>query len=119
MPFDVAHALGNAVFCLAFGPALVRALRRYRTRFEVTWRPAPAAAGLAVALLALAVALPRDADAAVPKASVRYLERAQNADGGLGPAPGSGSTQMHTGWAALGLAAAGRNPRDVERGGRT
>ena len=24
---------------------------------------------------------------------------------------------MHTGWAALGLAAAGRNPRDVERGG--
>ena len=118
-PFDVAHALGNAVFCVAFGPALVRALRRYRTRFEVTWRPAPAAAGLAVALLALTVALPRDADAAVPKASVRYLERAQNADGGLGPAPGSSSTQMHTGWAALGLAAAGRNPRDVERGGRS
>jgi energy-coupling factor transport system substrate-specific component len=118
-PFDVAHALGNAAFCLAFGPALVRALRRYRTRFEVTWRPAPAAAGLAVALLALAVAAPRDADAAVPKASVRYLERAQNADGGLGPAPGASSTPMHTGWVALGLAAAGRNPRDVERGGRS
>jgi energy-coupling factor transport system substrate-specific component len=118
-PFDVAHALGNAVFCLAFGPALVGALRRYRTRFEVTWRPAPAAAGLAVALLALAVAAPRDADAAVPKASVRYLERAQNADGGLGPAPGASSTQMHTGWAALGLAAAGRNPRDVTRGGHS
>ena len=45
LPFDVAHALGNAAFCLAFGPALVRALRRFRTRFEVTWRPAPAAAG--------------------------------------------------------------------------
>jgi energy-coupling factor transport system substrate-specific component len=117
--FDVAHALGNAVFCLAFGPALVRALQRYRTRFEVTWRPVPAAAGLAVALIALTVAAPRSADAAVPKASVRYLERAQNADGGLGPAPGAGSTQMHTGWAALGLAAAGRNPRDVERGGRS
>jgi hypothetical protein len=117
--FDVAHAVGNAVFCLAFGPALVRALRRYRTRFDVTWRPAPAAAGLAVALLALAVALPRTADAAVPKASVRYLERAQNADGGLGPAPGASSTPMHTGWAALGLAAAGRNPRDVQRGGRS
>jgi energy-coupling factor transport system substrate-specific component len=117
--FDVAHAVGSAAFCLAFGPALVRALRRYRTRFEVTWRAAPAAAGIAVALLALAVALPRDADAAVPKASVRYLERAQNADGGLGPAPGASSTQMHTGWAALGLAAAGRNPRDVTRGGRS
>ena len=40
VPFDVAHALGNAAFCLAFGPALLRALRRYRLRFEVTWRPA-------------------------------------------------------------------------------
>jgi energy-coupling factor transport system substrate-specific component len=120
LPFDVAHALGNAVFCLAFGPALVRALVRYRMRFEVTWRPAPAAAGIAVALLALVVSLqvrPPAAGAAVPAKSVAYLERAQNADGGLGPAPGARSTQMHTGWAALGLAAAGRNPRDVERGG--
>ena len=119
LPFDVAHALGNAVFCLAFGPALVRALRRFRTRFEVTWRPAPAAAGVAAALLALVAATtvqPSAARAAVPAKSIAYLERAQNGDGGLGPAPGAGSTQMHTGWAALGLAAAGRNPRDVERG---
>ena len=119
LPFDVAHALGNAAFCLAFGPALVRALRRYRMRFEVTWRPAPAAAGVAVALLALVVALPADsAQAKVPARSVAYLERAQNGDGGFGPVPGAGSTQMHTGWAALGLAAAGHNPRDVEDGGR-
>ena len=41
--FDVAHALGSLLFCLAFGPALVRALQRFRTRFEVTWHPAPAA----------------------------------------------------------------------------
>jgi energy-coupling factor transport system substrate-specific component len=118
LPFDIAHAIGNAVFCLAFGPALVRALRRYRMRFEVTWRPAPAATGVAVALIALVVAAPSVARAGVPAKSVAYLERAQNSDGGLGPAPGAGSTQMHTGWAALGLAAAGRNPRDVERGGR-
>jgi len=121
LPFDLAHALGNLLFCLAFGPALVRALRRYRMRFEVTWRPAPPAAGVAVALLALVVslhALPAAARAAVPSKSVAYLERAQNRDGGVGPAPGVGSTQMHTGWAALGLAAAGHNPRDVERGGR-
>ena len=26
LPFDLAHAFGNVVFCLAFGPALVRAL---------------------------------------------------------------------------------------------
>ena len=115
--FDVAHAAGSVAFCLAFGPALVRALRRYRTRFEVTWRPAPAAATVAAALLVLVVLAPPRADAAVPSAAVRYLEDAQNADGGLGPTPGAGSTQMHTAWAALGLAAAGRNPRDVERGG--
>ena len=118
-PFDVAHVAGSFVFCLAFGPALVRALRRYRMRFEVTWRPAPALTGVAVALLALALALPERADAAAPQASIRYLEQAQNADGGFGPAPGAGSTQMHTGWVALGLAAAGRNPRAVERGGRS
>ena len=39
LPFDIAHAVGNVVFCLAFGPALVKALRRYRTRFEITWAP--------------------------------------------------------------------------------
>ena len=73
-----------------------------------------------MALLALAVAAPQRADAAAAgRRRSRYLERAQNADGGFGPAPGAGSTQMHTGWAALGLAAAGRNPRDVERGGRS
>ena len=39
VPFDVAHAVGNATFCLVFGPALVRALARFRTRMEVDWRP--------------------------------------------------------------------------------
>ena len=113
LPFDLAHATGNALFCLAFGPALVRALRRYRMRFEVTWRPAFVSAALLAALL-VAAPPPEAARADAPKASVRYLERAQNRDGGFGPAPGAGSTQMHTAWAALGLAAAGRNPRDLD-----
>lgn len=39
LPFDIAHAAGNVAFCLAFGPALARALRRYRTRFDITWLP--------------------------------------------------------------------------------
>ena len=43
-PFDVAHALGSAAFCLAFGPVLIRALDRHRTRFDVHWVPAAAAA---------------------------------------------------------------------------
>jgi energy-coupling factor transport system substrate-specific component len=41
LPFDLAHAGGSIVFCLAFGPALVRALRRYRTRFDIVWLRPP------------------------------------------------------------------------------
>ena len=43
LPFDIAHAVGNVAFFLAFGPALVRVLRRYRARLEVRWTPAPPA----------------------------------------------------------------------------
>ena len=40
LPFNIAHAVGNFVFCLAFGPAFVRALERFRTRLDVVWSPA-------------------------------------------------------------------------------
>ena len=40
LPYNLAHAIGNVVFCLLIGPAFIRALRRYRRRFEVRWRPA-------------------------------------------------------------------------------
>jgi energy-coupling factor transport system substrate-specific component len=116
LPFDIAHAVGNAMFCLAFGPALVRALRRFRARFEVTWRPAPAVAATMVALL---LAFPVAATADAPAQSLRWLERAQNSDGGFGGTPDQSSTQLFTGWAGLGLAAAGRNPRDVQRSGKS
>jgi energy-coupling factor transport system substrate-specific component len=117
LPFDVAHVVGSTLFCLAFGPALVSALSRYRTRFEIRWLPA-AATTLLVAAIAVAAAAPAaraqvEADAAAAKASVRYLARAQNEDGGWGAAPGQASSQLYTGWTAIGLAAAGRNPRDV------
>jgi energy-coupling factor transport system substrate-specific component len=110
LPFDLAHAAGNALFCLAFGPALVRALARFRTRMEVEWRPL-AAAPLALALAALVLAVP--AAPAEARASHDWLREAQNADGGWGGAPGQASTGMHTGWALLGLAAGGTNPRDA------
>ena len=114
LTFDLAHVIGSALFCLAFGPALVSALRRYRTRFEVHWAPVAAA----TVLLAVPVAAsPPDAhaqaDAAVAKKSVGYLLDAQNDDGGWGAAPDQSSSQLYSGWTALGLAAAGRNPRDV------
>jgi hypothetical protein len=136
LPYNLAHAIGNFLFCLLLGPAFVRALRRYRRRLEVRWEPASAGAGVAAGLAALAVAFgagghadpaaAREADgsaaaAATPaERAVRYLLRAQNRDGGFGAAPGQRSSPLFTGWAGLGLAAAGRNPRDVaRRGGRS
>jgi energy-coupling factor transport system substrate-specific component len=44
LPFDLAHAVGNVAFFLAFGPAFVRVLQRYRGRLEVRWTSAPPAA---------------------------------------------------------------------------
>ena len=111
LPFDIAHAVGNVLFALAFGPTLLRAIERFRERFEVTWRPAPAqVAPVAVAALALVAALAVTAPGARAASSTGYLKRAQNSDGGWGAAPRQGSAQLYTGWAALGLAAAGRNP---------
>ncbi len=39
IPFNIAHAVGNAAIMLAAGPALVRIVERYRTRFEIEWAP--------------------------------------------------------------------------------
>ena len=125
LAYNLAHAIGNVAFCLLMGPLFVRSLRRYRRRFEVTWpepRAAlPSAAGTGAAALVVAVVLGAgagapEAQAATPRAkAVRYLERVQNRDGGFGGAPGQASSPLFTGWSALGLAAAGRNPRDVSR----
>jgi energy-coupling factor transport system substrate-specific component len=109
LPFNVAHATGNAVLCLVFGPAFVRMLARFRRRMQVEW--VAVASLLAVCVLA--------APALASQSSLRYLERAQNDDGGFGGAPRAPSSQLLTGWAAIGLEAAGRNPLDVRRGGRS
>jgi energy-coupling factor transport system substrate-specific component len=119
LTFDLAHVSGNVVFCLLLGPPFVRALERFRRRFEVRWpRPAPVAAGLA-AIVAGGLLLPAPGEASPTSRAVSYLRSVQNADGGFGGAPGRGSNQLHTGWAALGLAAGGSNPADVGRGGRS
>jgi energy-coupling factor transport system substrate-specific component len=118
LTFDLAHVAGNVTFCLAFGPALVAALARFRTRMEVDWRPVATASAvlvLALAVLAAPAAPPAraDATAVAARSSTSWLLKAQNADGGWGAAPGQASAGLYTGWATLGVAAAGTNPRDA------
>jgi energy-coupling factor transport system substrate-specific component len=122
LPFNVAHAVGNAALCLAFGPAFVRMLARFRTRLEVRWLPAggtAAGAGLLVLIAVASAAAAPPARAAEGSKALRYLARAQNDDGGYGGGPGQPSSQLITGWTAIGLEAAERNPLDVRSGGRT
>ncbi len=117
VPFEVAHAAGNAALALVAGPALVRMLVRFRERFE--WR-APAIVSVLLLALALASVLPARSQAADlgPTRAAVWLAGQQNADGGWGSAPGDDSSLEVTGWVMLGLEAAGRNPLDVSRGGR-
>ena len=134
LPFNIAHALGNVVFALAFGPALLRAVMRYRTRLDVKWTAlAPAAsvtegaravAGpLAVVVAALLFAsslMPSSAEAASsPLRATRYLVSVQNSDGGWGAAGGSRSNAVQTSWTVIGLAAAGYDPLSVHTRGRS
>jgi energy-coupling factor transport system substrate-specific component len=115
LTFNLAHAVGNVLFCLAFGPALVAALRRFRLRSTVEWRPLPAGtlapvlvAALVVGATALAVAPAPAGAAAAADRSAAYLLGAQNPDGGWGAARGQGSSPVYSAWAAMGLASAGR-----------
>ena len=50
---------------------------------------------------------------------VAYLAGAQNPDGGFGARAGQASSELYTAWAAIGLAAAGRDPLSLRRDGHT
>jgi energy-coupling factor transport system substrate-specific component len=123
LPFNLAHAAGNVAFALAFGPALVRALLRYRGRLEVRWLEAAPAAPLLLVLLVGATSFTvgaQDARAATPaRAAAGWLARAQNADGGWGSAPGARTNSLNTAWSVVGLAAAGHDPLRVRARGQT
>jgi energy-coupling factor transport system substrate-specific component len=144
LPFDLTDTIASFVFGFAFGPELARLLARMRAKMDVSWEPlgtstdplssappAPPANGalralggpLAVVALALALALApgatRDASAASLNGQVSFLVSAQNADGGFGAAAGQRSSELYSSWTAMGLAAAGRNPAVVRRGGRS
>jgi energy-coupling factor transport system substrate-specific component len=129
VPFDLAHAIGNVTLALVAGPAMVRMLMRFRERFEFRWQPDPqrrptrpglagAATALLVVLVLVSAATPRPASAARSPAAA-WLERAENVDGGFPATPGQQSNTQMTGWAMLGLEAAGINPLDVRPAGHS
>jgi energy-coupling factor transport system substrate-specific component len=128
IPFDAAHAIGNIALALIAGPAMIRMLTRFRTRFE--WgrgEPVGTSAALrggVIATLLLALALiapaPDRAEASDTGRATSWLLSAQNADGGWGSSLDDDSSAAMTGWAMLGLEAGGRNPFDVvARNGNT
>jgi len=118
LPYNLAHAAGNVVFCLLIGPAFLRALARYRRRFQVRWERTPSPVALGAVAIVLTLLLPAAAVAASPtQRAASYLVKAQNKDGGFGATASGGSSPLYTGWAGLGLGSAGRNPQDVRRSG--
>ena len=121
VPFNLAHALGNFAIAFAVGPALVAMIERYRSRLQFRWHPA-GALPIALAGLTLAGALavpPSEARAAGPLSARVWLEDAREGSGGYAASPGSAASPQMTGWAMLGLEAAGRNPLDVGPPGST
>jgi energy-coupling factor transport system substrate-specific component len=145
--FDLTHVLASFAFGLAFGPGLLRMLMRVRGRLQVRWEgaaagprprgpaallggpPSALALLLAVPVLALGVTACANANKPAPGAArqaraavgreLAYLAGAQNPDGGFGAAPGLQSSELYSAWAAIGLAAGGRKPLSLSRGGHT
>jgi len=117
LPFDITDAVASFAFGLAFGPELARMLSRIRSRMTVQWQPIhTTAAPLALIAICLIAAAPVRASTSP---EVSYLERAQDSNGGFGGAPGQRSSELYSAWAAIGLAAAGRNPTTVKRSGHS
>jgi energy-coupling factor transport system substrate-specific component len=138
LPFDVTDVVASFLFGFVFGPELARLLARVQLRLHVVWEPAVPRGtsgrhaehrlrvpGPVVVLLLVCGALAgaaalRAADAqARTLPEVSFLLGAQNSDGGFGAARGQPSSQLYTAWAAMGLAAIGREPQAVRRGGRS
>jgi energy-coupling factor transport system substrate-specific component len=141
IPFDVAHVLGNVVLALVAGPAMVRMLVRFRERFEWERRGARRSPGegslrgalgsggvAALLIMAACLALtPGPAQARVTAQeqatsvgrALVWLESQQRPSGGFAADSGRDAGAEMTSWSMLALAAAGRNPLDVVKGGNS
>ena len=127
LPFDLTDTIASFLFGFAFGPELARLLARMRVRMEIEWEPARPSAqpsipgpALLVVLAALAFGgIVGHASAASLNPELSFLTSAQNANGGFGAARGESSSELYTAWAAIGLAAASRNPASVSHDGHS
>jgi Prenyltransferase and squalene oxidase repeat len=141
LPFDVTDVIATFGFALVFGPELARLLARTRERMTVSWEPSPSSSSgtltgpsptwpaviVAIALTGTVLggaaggllAGPGTARAASLSPELSYLASAQDTNGGFGGARGEGSSELYTAWAAMGLAAAGRDPAGVRRDGHS
>ena len=124
LPWNVAHAVGNAAFALAFGPALIHAVQRAKRRSTPEWLPRGVpfnALAVPVAALAIASGLVPAGGHLANSSAMNWLLNSQRADGGFPIDPKSGgSSPRETGWAALALAASGSDLAAVKReGGRS
>ncbi len=129
LPFDITDAVASLLFGLAFAPELARVLERMRARMDVRWEAPGVAPLLLVALVVGAagtVSAPSAASAAEASTAgayvgreVSYLASAQDVNGGFGSARGQSSSELYSAWAAIGLAAAGRDPLSVRRDGHS
>ena len=143
IPFEVAHATGNVVLALIAGPAMVRMLTRFRERFEWSRRGAPEggdpgapggrdklrprlggalrSGGVAALLLLLTLGLlvPAAAHASAVSQGADWLEAQQRPSGGFAADSGRDPGAEMTAWTMLALAAAGRNPLDVTKSGKS
>ena len=144
LPFDLTDTVASFLFGLAFGPELARLLARMRARMDVALgaaaraphaaaatrrlRPRPAACARSARRAARGAAdRARAWRLAAPHAAVSRVARARAVLPGvraerrrrLRRGAGQRSSELYTGWAAMGLAAAGRDPASVRRGGHS
>jgi energy-coupling factor transport system substrate-specific component len=128
LPFDLVDVAASFLFGLAFAPELARVLERMRARMDIRWEAVGAGAPvlLAVVLGLAGVASPARGSTAAASAAranvsreLAYLTSAQDANGGWGSAAGESSGELYSAWAAIGIAAAGRDPQSVRRDGHT
>jgi hypothetical protein len=127
-PLSAAAGSSTAMLTLAVAAVLAGALLGGPGASGAAGRIRPAARQPAAAAVplgrpsfpaALRVAPTASAARAAIGRELAFLISAQNADGGFGAARGQGSSELYTAWAAMGLAAAGRNPAGLRRGGHS